>query len=107
MEPQQETVWEQDGDKTRTQSRPQSSGARGVLGQDPDTEPATEPSHSVHGRGGQRGAQEEDKTWTQSSGARPRQGQEEDKTRTQPGHRAQPQSSGARPVSVASSFSLR
>ena len=50
-----------------------------------------------------RGGQEEDNSRT-------REGQEEDKTRpqspaTERGHRARPQSSGARPVNVASSVS--
>ena len=73
--------------------------------------PATEPSHRVdrvQGRG-----QKEDKRRTSEDKAqpraRPRGGEEEDKAQpqspaTEPSHGAQPQSSGARPVSVASSF---
>ena len=94
----------------------------------------TEPGHRVHGRGhkkdkrrtrrqeedtepSQRGQQEEDKTDNKrrtrpGHRARPQssRGQENDKRRTRPGHRAgpqRPQSSGARPVSVASSIFLR
>ena len=89
------------------------AGQEKTRGQDP----VTEPGHRVKGRGQSVGpalvstarGQEKDKrsghrAWPQSSGARPRQGQEEDKRRTKPGHRAQPQSSGGRPASVASSF---
>ena len=50
---------------------------------------ATEPRHRVQGRGQEE--QEEDKAQPQSPA-------------TEPSHGAQPQSSGARPVSVASSF---
>ena len=85
----------------RVQGRGQ-SGCPGLVSEDKRRKTAgpekenrrTRPSHRVRG----------------AAKTRTGQGQEEDKTRTQsratePGHRAQPQTSGARPVSVASFFS--
>ena len=69
----------------RTRGGQQQDKRRTRGGQDPDTEPG----HRVQGRG-----QDKDKRRT-------RGGQDPD---TEPGHRARPQRSGARPVSVASSF---
>ena len=68
-------------------------------------DPVTEPGHSFQG-GGQSvcpvpvsaaRTQEKDKRRTTAR-------QQKDKRRTRPGHRARPQSSSARPVSVASSL---
>ena len=64
--------------------------------------PATEPSHRVdrvQGRG-----QEEDKAQPQSPATELTEFRGGQGPATEPSHGAQPQSSGARPVSVASSF---
>ena len=111
-------------------TRPQSSGVRPVSVARLVSAARGQQQDKRRTRGGQqqdKRRQEERKTRPQSlaTGARPRpvsvaragqrgqdnsrtrEGHQQEKRRTRPGHRARPQSSGARPVSVASSFVLR